>query len=385
MKVLRGIHYKTGQIIECNIRNKQIHYINDKKNENKDNSIIAPGLIDLQINGYKGFDFNEGKLSSEEWHQVTQELFAVGVTTYFPTVITNSFERLSKILETHVNNIPNEFLENGIVGGFHLEGPYISPEDGPRGAHERKFVRPPDWEEFLKLQEKAQGSIKIVTISAEWPSSISFIKKAVNSGVIVALGHTAANTKQIREAVSAGATMSTHLGNGAHISLPRHPNYIWDQLAEEDLWTTIIADGHHLPENVIKVINKVKNERMILVSDSVKLAGMEPGNYSTTVGGEVTLTEEYRLYLKGDSRLLAGSAQNLLQGIQNLNRLKICDLSEAWNKASIYPAKVMNLPQAKGLTEGAPADVVIYDYQNEDIVISKVLKQGKLVYKRGEN
>src|SRR5699024_717401 len=153
------------------------------------------------------------------------------------------------------------------------------------------------WQEFVKLQESAEGKIKIITISPEYDSAVDFIKQATKENVKVAIGHTAATSAQIRRAVEAGAVLSTHLGNGAHVTLPRHPNYIWDQLAEENLWASVISDGHHLPTNVLNVFNKVKEEKMILISDSVALAGKEPGNYKTAVGGEVTLTEKGKLHL----------------------------------------------------------------------------------------
>src|SRR5699024_8075780 len=142
--------------------------------------------------------------------------------------------------------------------------------------------------------------------SPEWDQAPFFIEIAAKSGVKGAIGHTSANSQQIKNAVEAGAVLSTLLGNGAHITLPRHPNYIWDQLAEENLWASVISDGHHLPKNVLKVIQHVKNKRMILVSDSVALAGKEPGNYLTSVGGEVTLTEDNRLHLLNEPNLLAG-------------------------------------------------------------------------------
>src|SRR5699024_2348415 len=155
---------------------------------------------------------------------------------------------------------------------------------------------------------------------------IEFIHQATKSGVKVAIGHTAATTEQIVEAVQAGATLSTHLGNGAHVTLPRHPNYIWDQLAEDRLWASVISDGHHLPNNVLKVFNKVKQENMILVSDSVVLAGMSPGEYTTPIGGNVVLTKSGRLHLRDEFHLLAGSAQNILQGVENLVKNNLANL-----------------------------------------------------------
>src|SRR5699024_188170 len=358
---IQGVHYKTGKYIEVIINQDYIEAIKELDEIKGCNQVIAPGLVDIQINGYKGYDFNQKPLTKEEWRGVSSHLLDVGVTTFYPTIITNSIENLTKLFKENMKVLNNLNMCNGMVGGFHLEGPYLSKKDGPTGAHEKKYIKEQNREEMLKLQESAEGRIKIIPISAEWDGAIDFIKKASNENVKVAIGHTAANSNQIRNAVEAGAVLSTHLGNGAHVTLPRHPNYIWDQLAQSSLWASVISDGHHLPANLLKVFNKVKQEKMILISDSVALAGKEPGIYETAVGGEVTLTKDGKLHLKNSPNLLAGSAQNLLQGIQHSVIEGIINISDAINKASIYPASLMNLSVKEGLTVGAPSDLMLLD------------------------
>src|SRR5207244_4307325 len=162
----------------------------------------------------------------------------------------------------------------------HREGPDLSPEDGPRGAHPRQHIRPPDWDEFRRLQDAAGGLIRLVTLAPEHDGALPFIEKLVAAGVVVSLGHTAASGACIRAAAKAGARLSTHLGNGAHAILPRHPNYIWEQLAADELWASIICDGHHLPPSVARCIVRVKTPaRTILTSDAGSLAGLAPGHY----------------------------------------------------------------------------------------------------------
>ena len=161
---------------------------------------------------------------------------------------------------------------------FHVEGPYISPEDGPRGAHPARWVRPPDLEEFHRFQEAARGNIRLVTLSPEWPDATRFIEALTREGVVASIGHTRATSDEIAAAVSAGATLSTHIGNGAHATLPRHPNYIWDQLAEDRLAASFIVDGIHLAPAFLKVALRAKGlERAILVTDAVMPAGCAPG------------------------------------------------------------------------------------------------------------
>src|SRR5699024_3524867 len=218
--------------------------------------------------------------------------------------------------------------------------------------------------------------IKMITLSPEWDDSISFIEKATKSGVKVFIGHTKANSSQIHEAVKAGAVLSTHLGNGANLTLPRHPNYIWDQLAEDSLWTSVISDGHHLPSNVLRVFQKVKLDKLILVSDSVALTGKPPGEYLTSIGGEVTLTPSGRLHLKNNPNLLAGSSQSLLQGIQRCINQGITSKAEAIKKASIYPAALMDLFVKEGLPNNALADIITINTEGDEWKIEKLFKKG---------
>lgn len=382
MKVIKGIHYKTGQCLRVEVKNGMIQSIKEMKEPLERSLMIAPGLIDLQINGYMGIDFNNQPLTVEKWEKIVNSLLKVGVTAFYPTIITNCFNHLAELFEKNMQALQKRPSLFDSVKGFHLEGPYISKEDGPRGAHDEAFVRAPNWEEFCELQEKAKGMIKLLTLSPEWEGASEFIQKVSESGVLVAIGHTAASTKQISEAVKAGAKLSTHLGNGAHAMLPRHPNYLWDQLAEESLWASVIADGHHLPMNVLKVFEKVKKDQMILVSDSVALAGLPAGDYTTPVGGEVTLTNAGRLHLRDEPALLAGSAMTLFEGIQRLVTNHVLALDRAVEKASLYPAALMGLPQKIGLREGAPADLILFDQRKKPWRLHEVYQAGKRLIKK---
>ncbi|MGO2358980.1 MAG: amidohydrolase family protein [Mesonia sp.] len=224
--------------------------------------------------------------------------------------------------------------------------------------------------------------IKIVTISPEYPEAVSFATSAVATGVKVAIGHTAATSEQIDHVVTAGASLSTHLGNGSHATLPRHHNYIWDQLSDHRLCATVIADGHHLPNNLLNVFQKIKRRKMMIVSDSVTLAGMPAGDYQTEVGGYVTLTDTGILHLKGNPKIFAGSAQHMLHGINCLVNRKICTLSEAIEKASILPSAFMGLGEKKGMKVGALADIVVMNRSDEGLCVVETYKKGIQVYKR---
>ncbi|MCC6704831.1 MAG: N-acetylglucosamine-6-phosphate deacetylase [Thermomicrobiales bacterium] len=341
---------------------------------------IGPGLVDLQVNGYGGIDLNAPDLTVERVIGLTHALLAIGVTAYLPTLVTDSPEAIEQRLNVIARAIESDSLTASVVAGIHLEGPFISPEDGARGAHPLAAVRGPDWGLFERWQSAAGGRIRIVTLSPEWPEAPALIAQLRAAGVIAAIGHTAATSDQIQVAIEAGATMSTHLGNAAHPVLPRHPNYIWEQLAADELTASFIGDGFHLPRSVMKTIMRMKGDAAVLVSDSVALAGMPPGEYDTPIGAKVVLTEEGRLHLQADPRLLAGSAQPLIAGIGNLVRSGLATLADAWAMASVRPVRLLGPKAENGLAVGAPADIVQFRTdEHHAITIEAVWKHGELV------
>lgn len=380
---IKAVHYETNESVEIIVQEGVISDIRKTKEKEGSLPYVGPGLVDLQVNGFKGIDFNTPPIKTGEVYEVVKRLWECGVTTFYPTVVTNNIDKIKEALGS-IRDACSSYQEvRAGIGGIHLEGPFISAEDGPRGAHGKEFVQAPDWPLFEEWQKAAGGRIKIVTLSPEWPGSIDFIKRCIARGVTVSIGHTAATPQQIQAAVEAGASMSTHLGNGAHVMLPRHPNYIWEQLAQDDLSVCMIADGFHLPESVLKVFLKVKGQQAILVSDSVSLAGMPPGNYHSHIGGEVVLTEEGKLHLGNQPKLLAGSVQTLLEGVNHLFKNNLCTLDEAWNLASNSPSSFMKFPENKGLRVGAPADFVTFLVdRNKKMSVLSTYKHGQRVYQK---
>ena len=243
--------------------------------------------------------------------------------------------------------------------GIHLEGPYIASEEGPRGAHPLAHCRPPDADEFDRFQEAADGRIRILTLSPEYPAAAAFIARVVQKGVVVAIGHTAANSAQIRAAVDAGASLSTHLGNGAHRTLRRHPNYLWDQMAEDRLQAGLIVDGHHLPPEVVQSLVRAKTpERCILVSDLSGLAGLPAGRYATQLC-DLEILADGRLVIAGQDQLLAGASQPLGVGVANVMRFAGVDLATAVQMASHHPARLLGMAE-NSLRPGDPADMTLF-------------------------
>ncbi len=268
-------------------------------------------------------------------------LWRVGTGFVCPTVVTGSFTGIRNTLRAIVAACEADRLVDHAVLGIHLEGPYISDADGPRGAHPLAHVRDPAWDEFQRWQEAADGRITLVTLAPERTGALRFIEQLVAAGITVALGHTAASSETIHAAIAAGARLSTHLGNGAHAHLPRHPNYIWEQLGADALWASFIVDGHHLPSPVAKSMLRAKTpQRSLLVSDAVALAGMPPGTYHFA-GRAVELTADRCVRLVG-TEYLAGSAIELARGVENCVRFAGLSLREAVALATVQPMHLLN-------------------------------------------
>ena len=372
---LIGKSFWDGKPLEISVSEGKIKSVSSV-GTSPENLWIGPGFTDIQVNGYGGLDYNSLQSDILALGQISKKLLQCGVTSHFPTIITNSPGNISTLIQQVVQLRKMDPVAAYCISGIHIEGPFISPEDGPRGAHFKEFVQGPDWDLFQKWIEESEGLIRMITLSPEWEGSSAFIEKCVESGILVSIGHTNANHHQIMEALKAGARLSTHLGNGMHGVITRHPNYLWSQLASEGLSATIIADGFHLPGEVIQVFKKAKGEKLMLVSDSVALAGMPAGDYEAAVGGKVTLTPEGKLHLFGNPNMLAGSAMNILQGINFLLRNKLADLPEAWQMASIRPQRLFE-PTFDLFQIGQNADLILAEQQPDlGLKILNVLKNG---------
>ncbi len=322
---------------------------------------IAPGFFDLQINGHGGTWFSNDKLTADDVLSTLKPHFQFGITRLCPTLVTASYESLSTGFAAIREACEREEWAERMVPGCHLEGPYISKEDGPRGAHPLEHVRPADWDEFSRLQEVSGDRIRLVTLAAESENAVEFIRKSVAAGVTVAIGHTAATPEQITAAVDAGARLSTHLGNGAHGMIRRHPNYIWEQLGEPRLMASIITDGHHLPPSVIRSIVGTKSVgNTIITCDASGLAGCPPGVYREDTMA-VEILEDGRIVIAGQTQLLAGSGLETDTCVANAITHAGVSLQEAIDMAGMNPARLLGCEEIR-LARGKRADLIVFNY-----------------------
>jgi N-acetylglucosamine-6-phosphate deacetylase len=324
---------------------------------------LAAGLIDLQVNGFRGLDLNDGTVTAERVAALTRMMAELGVTTYLPTLITASRASLLSALSTIAAARQQDPLCARMIPFVHIEGPFLAPEDGPRGAHPLEHVRSPDLGEVAEWQRVSGGLVGKITLSPHDDQACSFIRAVVGQGILVAIGHTSATADQVRAAVSAGARLSTHLGNGAAAMLPRHPNFIWAQLADDRLDAGFIADGFHLPADTFKAMLRAKGlERAYLVSDTTAPGGMPPGVYDQPIGGRVEVGSDGRLSVVG-TPYLAGASRPLCEDVALAIRMADLTLSDALMLATVNPGRFVG--HRGRLAVGEAADLILFDWEKD--------------------
>jgi N-acetylglucosamine-6-phosphate deacetylase len=379
---VEGILYSTGNPVRILIKDGIISEVKESSltSERTNELIVAPGLIDNQVNGYAGVDFSGENLSVETFLRAVRSVWKDGVTSLLPTLITNSHTNLIKNLKIISKACRSDDSVNKAIPGLHLEGPYISSEEGFRGCHPVQHIRNPSWNEFMEYQEASDGKILQVTIAPELDDSMKFIRLCKKNGVVAAIGHTNASAEKILEAVENGAELSTHLGNGCANFIHRHNNPLWPQLANEKLVISVIADGHHLTNEELIVFYKVKGlENIILTSDVMYLAGMRPGIY-TFMGSEVLLTEDGRL-LNTQQNCLAGASFPLIKGVGNMINITRCSLYEAVTMASENVARVYHMNDRGTIDAGKRADLILFEKDENQINLKETFISGKSVFR----
>jgi N-acetylglucosamine-6-phosphate deacetylase len=376
---VEGIFYLDGSPVQVEIVEGKIGRIRRNISKPESTSLyIAPGFIDNQVNGYASITFSSDKLTKEGVKKATEALWKEGVTTYLPTVTTNQHETLLHSFSILAAAIADPaFL--GSIPGFHLEGPYISPVDGFRGSHKKEWVRLPDWAEFVEYYEASNRKILQVSLAPENEGALEFIRNCVNHGIVIGLAHHSGSAEVIKQAVDAGAAISTHLGNGCANMIHRHANPLWPQLADDRLMASIIVDGFHLrPEEVQVFFNAKGKERIVMTSDVTKFAGMPPGEYVLD-GKELVITPEGMIKYPAQN-VLAGAALPVTVGISNIQRFTGCSLADAVRLVTRNPARLYGLMDRGEIRPGKRADLVLFSIENGRVEVKKTIVAGQVVF-----
>ena len=295
--------------------------------------MITDGLFDLQVNGYAGVDFNDPSITPEKVDHALKAMLDDGVTGCLPTIITAQPEELTERFLALDSALAASRLGPRMAPGYHLEGPFLNSAPGYHGCHPPDAMSDPDIGLIDGLDAKLSRPILLVTLAPERKGAIAMVQALSKAGKAVAVAHSAASFADIDAAADAGLSLSTHLGNGLPQHLPKLENTLLAQLGEPRLTACLIADGHHLPPDVLRALIRLKGkDRCILVTDAVLAASAEPGPYRFA-GMDVVLSEHGAVTVPGGTGL-AGSALRLDQAVRNIVDWSIAEPEAAVDMAS---------------------------------------------------
>ncbi len=266
-----------------------------------------PGFVDLQVNGYLGVDFTAPDLTEDAFDRACDALWATGTAAFLPTLITCP----EAVARRNLTLLGRALGRPGVAArlpGIHAEGPFVSARPGAVGAHDPAAVRPPDPELLRRMQDWADGRIRLLTLAAELDGAAALARTARSLGIAVALGHQLAGPDALARLADAGAVALTHLGNGMPNTVPRHENPLFAGLGEDRLAALVVADGHHLPPAVLRTILRTKGPgRVAVTSDASPIAGCPPGRYRT-LGNDAVLEPSGWLHNPAKACLVGSSA-----------------------------------------------------------------------------
>ena len=305
-------------------------------------------LFDLQVNGYRGVDFSAPGLTPDDFRGACHALLRHGVDSFLPTLITSSMGVYERNFGVACAVLETDNVLAGRIPGFHLEGPFISPEPGAVGAHNPDCVRPPDRAAFDRIMAFARGKIKLLTLAADQPGADALARHAVARGVAVSCGHHLANAADLARLADAGAAALTHLGNGMPNLAHRHRNPLLAGLGETRLDILFIPDGHHLPMEFLQMLARlVPARRLIATSDASPAAGLPPGRHH--VLGNDAVLEPNGLLHNPAKQCLVGSSATLVECVEVL-RSTGC-FSEADFRRMVWdnPRRLLGIRGATGL------------------------------------
>lgn len=374
----RAAHYRTGEKFAFTFRDGRLAEQHPSRGHT--DLVFGPGFFDLQNNGYAGVDFNHPGTTVEQTAEGIRATWRHGCTHVLPTVVTAQPERLEHLLRTlEAARQIKDIRES--VPGFHVEGPFISPIDGARGAHPLHAVCDVNLKVWNQLQRATNRGIALHTLAPEVRGALPFIARLRSENVLPAIGHTMADTALVQRAADAGALMSTHLGNGCPQQLHRHNNMILAQLGCDQLAASLITDGIHLPPEVVRSFFRGKGlERTVVVTDSMAAAGAPPGRY-TLADMTLEVGADRVVRLPGHPNF-AGSALTMDCAVANLARMAGIPLADAWDAGSLLPWKLLRT--ARNEPTGTPVKSWIIARPSDGALDVQATVRGRVVLWRAE-
>ncbi len=333
--------------------------------------IIAPGLVDLQINGAAGVLFTD-EPTEDAIDTMSAALPQFGCTSFLPTLLSCSEDVTHRALKSAASACVR--LPSGAQAlGVHMEGPFLAPARA--GAHDRRYLRLPSTTDLRRWLDESDGALRLLTLAPELPGASDVIREAVRCGVTVAVGHTAATYEEASQATGLRASVVTHLFNATGGLTAREPGVVGAALALDTLSASLIADGIHVHPATVRAVVKAKGpERTVLVTDAMPPVGTTTHEFSL-LGRRVTVRDgACRL----DDGTLAGSVLTMDQALRNLVEWTGLPLQDALGMATLLPARLIGADATKGnLEAGKDADVVVLD---RDLRVLLTIVGGRVVY-----
>ena len=306
-------------------------------------AFTTSGLIDIQVNGFAGVDFNAKGLTGERIDHALSHLAASGVTCVLPTLITAPAAQLVSQLAELDAAVSQSVLGPLMVAGYHIEGPFLSPKEGSSGAHPASAMIPASRDLVIKLQNAATRPLCIMTLAPEREGVLELIPFLVERDIACAIGHTAASRSQIQAAIKAGATLSTHLGNGLPHILNKHENPLFSQLGQDGLTASFIADGIHIHPETLQTYLRAKTlNRSIITTDAVAAAGQNlPAGMYTIGSTQIERHTDGAVRIPG-STYLAGSSATMDQMVRDLMQWYAYSMTDILQLARQNPAHIVD-------------------------------------------
>jgi N-acetylglucosamine-6-phosphate deacetylase len=351
-------HYATGRPACVRWRNGVITHVAPAADDAAGERWMAPALVDLQVNGFAGVDFQRDDVTETALRHAGRGLAAAGCGLFLLTLITDEWPRLLARLR-HLRNLRAQSaeLQTALVG-WHLEGPFLSAEPGYQGAHDPGCMCDPTPAHVEEVRQAAGNDPVLLTLAPERPGALATIERAVALGITISLGHTNATAEVLRAAVAAGATGFTHLGNACPQQLDRHDNILWRVFDTPGLTVSLIPDRIHVSPLLFRLAHRVcPPDALYYVTDAMAAAGAPPGRF--TIGQlEVEVGADQIVRQPGRSNY-AGSALGPFDGVCRAAEMLGCAWPQAWARFSTVPAKFMGLRH--DLAAGQPARFCLLD------------------------